>query len=57
MKGMKGTKERKKGGENMCWKWGMFVRNTYVTHTYKPRCLGISAPALAGSSRLGSRGI
>ena len=45
---MKGTKERKKGGENMCWKWGMFVRNTYVTHTYKPRCLGISAPALAG---------
>ncbi len=54
---MKGTKERKKGGENMCWKWGMFVRNTYVTHTYKPRCLGISAPALAGSSRLGSRGI
>ncbi len=40
-----------------CWKWGMFVRNTYVMHTYKPRCLDIFASALVGSSRLDSRNI
>ncbi len=40
-----------------CWKWDMFICNTYVMHTYKLQCLDIFTSTLVDFSQLDSKDI